>query len=98
MSRDLLFYRRHREIVPRLDEIDAGGIYRVLDKAAVVVRWRLAGGAELMLAANLCNSPIPGFSAPSGRVIWREGEVDGGIFGPFAVRWSIGEKEAAQHV
>jgi malto-oligosyltrehalose trehalohydrolase len=90
---------RHREIVPRLDEIDTGGTYRVLGKAAVVVRWRLVGDTELMLAANLCDSPTPGFSSSSGRVIWREGEAsDDGIFGPFAVRWSIGEKEPEHHV
>jgi hypothetical protein len=90
---------RHREIVPRLNEIDTGGTYRVLGKAAVVVRWRLVGDAELMLAANLCDSLTPGFLSSSGRVIWREGEAgDGGIFGPFAVRWSIGEKEPEHHV
>jgi hypothetical protein len=82
-----------------LDELRTGGTYQLLGKGeAVVVRWRMAGDTELMLAANLRDSSTPGFAAPAGRVIWREGEAgDSGIFGPFAVRWSIDEKEPEHH-
>jgi 1,4-alpha-glucan branching enzyme len=90
---------RRSEIVPRLGEIRAGGTYRVLGKDAVVVCWRLEDDGELMLAANLSDRRTPRFPPPSGRVIWREGEVgDDGIFGPFAVRWSIAESNGERHV
>jgi len=82
---------RRAEIVPRLAGIRAGGRYEVVGDGAVAVRWPFSGG-ELVLAANLSASPVQGFPAASGRVLWQEGEAgaDGG-FGPWAVRWSIEE-------
>jgi malto-oligosyltrehalose trehalohydrolase/4-alpha-glucanotransferase len=82
---------RHRDIVPRLAGIRAGGDFATLGSGAVVVRWALgAPGGELVLAANLSATPARGFPPVSGRVLWREGEVgDDGAFGPFAVRWSL---------
>jgi hypothetical protein len=77
----------------------AGGTYRVLGKDAVVVWWRLENDGELMLAANLSHRTTSGFPLPSGRVIWREGEAgDGGVFGPFAVRWSLAKGNGERRV
>jgi malto-oligosyltrehalose trehalohydrolase/4-alpha-glucanotransferase len=83
---------RHAEIVPRLTEIHAGGRHEVLGEGAVVVRWSVGGSGTLTLAANLSGARVAGFPAPSGQVIWREGEAgEGGVFGPWAVRWSVEE-------
>jgi malto-oligosyltrehalose trehalohydrolase len=90
---------RRSEVVPRLGEMRAGGTYRVLGKDAVVVWWRLENDGELMLAANLSHRTTSGFPLPSGRVIWREGEAgDGGVFGPFAVRWSLAKGNGERRV
>ncbi len=87
---------RHAEIVPRLAAIRAGGRYEVLGDGAVVVRWPLGGGEALVLAANLQPTPVSGFPAQPGRVLWQEGEVGhDGTFGPWAVRWSV--EEAVRH-
>ncbi|MGH7039370.1 MAG: malto-oligosyltrehalose trehalohydrolase [Stellaceae bacterium] len=88
---------RHSEIVPRLAGIDSGGEYEVTGDGAVIVRWRLEGpDGELTLAANLSAVPVAGFPPTSGRVLWHEGEIgDGGVFGPFAVRWSLAEPASA---
>ena len=81
---------RRAEIVPRLTAIRAGGRYEVLGDGAVVVRWQLGGGDTLMLAANLVETPAPGFPAEPGRVLWQEGEAgENGTFGAWAVRWSV---------
>jgi 1,4-alpha-glucan branching enzyme len=87
--RSILAVRR-QEIVPRLADIDSGGTYRVLGDGAVTVRWTLSDGGALVLAANLSAEPRTGFPPEAGRVIWHEGAAgDDGVFGPFAVRWSI---------
>ncbi|HEX9534801.1 MAG TPA: malto-oligosyltrehalose trehalohydrolase, partial [Stellaceae bacterium] len=84
--------RRHVEIVPRLTAIRAGGRYEVLGDGAVLVRWPLGAGDTLVLAANLAATPAPGFPAEPGRVLWQEGKAGAdGIFGAWAVRWSIEE-------
>lgn len=90
---------RRREIVPKLGEIRAGGTFQVLGEEAVVVRWRLGGDGELVLAANLSAGTTWGFPPPSGRLIWREGEAgEDGVFGSFAVRWSIADNHGERHV
>ncbi len=48
-----------------------------------------SGKACLALAANLSATPWEGFPAAPGRILWQEGDVNGGCFGPWAVRWSI---------
>jgi hypothetical protein len=63
------------------------------------VRWPLNDNGELMLAANLFARTTSGFPPPSGRVIWCEGDAGaGGVFGPFAVRWSIAKRNGERHV
>ncbi len=63
--------------------------FEIIGDEAVLVRWRLSGGEELTLAANLSAEPREGFPVESGRVLWREGAVNGGSFGPWALRWSL---------
>jgi len=89
------FYRailavRHGAIVPRLVGMGGNsGRYEVVGAKAVKVRWWLADGAKLTLCANLKAQPQAGFGAPEGELFWREGEVDGGRLGPWAVGWYI---------
>ena len=64
--------------------------FELIGEEAVLVRWRLGGGEELALAANLSATPREGFPAPSGRILWQEGAAKDGRFAPWAVRWSIG--------
>ena len=69
----------------------------MLGDGAVVVRWQLGGGDTLMLAANLAQTPAPGFPAESGRVLWQEGEAgEDGTFGPWTVRWSVEQARLAE--
>ena len=63
--------------------------FELIGEEAVLVHWRLGGGEELTLAANLSATPRKGFPAASGRILWQEGPAKGGSFGPWAVRWSI---------
>jgi 1,4-alpha-glucan branching enzyme len=87
--RSLLAVRR-AEIVPRLAVLGGNAArFELIGEEAVLVRWRLGGGEELTLAANLSASPKDGFPAASGRILWQEGAAKGGRFGPWAVRWSI---------
>ena len=83
---------RHSEIVPRLTAVRAAGRYDVLADGAVIVRWHLGRGVVLVLAANLTGARRRIFPSVSGRVFWQEGEIGpDGSFGPWTVRWSIGE-------
>ena len=81
---------RHAEIVPRLAGVGGNAArFELIGEVAVLVRWRLNGGEELVLAANLTATPRDGFPAAPGRILWQEGAAKGGSFGPWAVRWSI---------
>ena len=77
--------------MPRLAGVAGNAArFELIGEEAVLVRWRLGGGEELVLAAaNLSATPREGFPAASGRVLWQEGAADGGRFGPWAMRWSI---------
>ncbi len=92
----LAWYRRvlairKAEIVPLLPAIPHGGQFDVVGSGAVTVRWAIAGGRALALAANLSAVPVAGFPAPEERILLSEGAVpDDGTFGPWSVRWSIG--------
>ena len=66
-----------------------GGRATEVGQAAVTVRW----GAALRLDANLKGEPQDGFEAPTGIVLWQEGEVSGEQLGPWAVRWTIADKD-----
>ncbi len=83
--------RRRESIVPLLDRIHRAGTFRILGEGAVLVRWALDGGGELVLAANLSDAPVSGFLSPSAGLIWGEGAGAGeeGILLPWAVWWWV---------
>ena len=57
-----------------------------------MVRWRLANGDGLTLAANLSGCRVAGFPTLAGHVFWQEGTVGAnGRFGPWAVQWTVGK-------
>ena len=85
-----LLATRRAEIAPRLARVGGNAArFELIGEEAVLVRWRLRRGEELALAANLSATPREGFPAPSGRILWQEGDAKDGRFGPWAVRWSI---------
>ncbi len=85
-----LLATRRAEIVPRLAAIGGNAArFELIGEEAVLVRWRLGGGEELALAANLSATPREGFPAASSRILWQEGAAKSGSFGPWAVRWSF---------
>jgi 4-alpha-glucanotransferase len=81
---------RHAQLVPRLRRIRRGGTYEIVGEGAVVVRWQLEDGGALVLAANLKATAQAGFPSARGRVLWQQGDVDGGL-GPWSVRWTLEE-------
>jgi 1,4-alpha-glucan branching enzyme len=86
---------RREAIVPLIPRIPGNaGRYERVGECAVVVRWGLDKG-ELTLAANLSAAPVEGFPVASGRDFWREGSAgEGGVFGPWSVRWTLGSAAA----
>jgi malto-oligosyltrehalose trehalohydrolase len=89
---------RHAEIVPHLAAVTIGGQYEVLRDGAVVIRWRTDEQSILVLAANLADTPTPGFPTDCDHVIWQEGKAGAdGTFGPWTVRWSVDENAGGQH-
>jgi maltooligosyltrehalose trehalohydrolase len=88
------FYRhllnvRRTHIVPILGGIPRGGLFQVLGRGAVVVRWTLRSGARLMLEANLSATPVQGFSRATEYLLWQQGGAQGGELSPWSVRWSL---------
>ena len=68
-----LLAMRRAEIVPRLAGIGGNAArFELIGEEAVLVRWRLGGGEELALAANLSATPREGFPAASGRILWQQ--------------------------
>lgn len=65
------------------------GHAEVIGPGALTVRWTLAGGQRLHLAANLCGSETGGYPAVPGEEFWLEGWAHDGVLGPWSVRWSI---------
>jgi malto-oligosyltrehalose trehalohydrolase/4-alpha-glucanotransferase len=85
---------RRDDLVPHLAGMAGGDArWEVVDGRGLRVRWSLAGGCVLHLAANPGDGDAAGFAAPAGRVLWREGEGlrDDGILSPWSVIWSLEE-------
>ncbi len=82
---------RRQSIVPLLSEINGhAGTYEVLGVGAVVVRWALNGGGQLVLAANLSDNSADGFPLACGDIIWHEGPDSADTtFRPWSVRWCL---------
>ena len=90
---------RHAEIVPRLAGVGGNAArFELIGEVAVLVRWRLNGGEELVLAANLTATPRDGFPAAPGRILWQEGAAKGGssVPGPCAGRLTADDDGAAE--
>ncbi len=91
LYRDLLAIRR-REIVPRLRDIGGNsGSFETLGDAAVRVRWKIGGGAKLVLIANLKSRPLGEVKA-RGRRIWPAPTDAGDMLGSWGVIWSIADE------
>jgi malto-oligosyltrehalose trehalohydrolase len=86
--RELLSVRR-RHIVPLLPALTRGGRFETLGDAALRIHWQGEDGAELILLANLKGEPAADIPAPPGTLLWQEGHVDSGGFGPWSLRWSL---------
>jgi malto-oligosyltrehalose trehalohydrolase/4-alpha-glucanotransferase len=83
---------RRDHIIPRLEPLRRGGDFRVLAPGAVAVCWSSTdgNGERLVLEANLSATPVGGFSAQPGKVLWQEGHAEAdGRFGAYTVRWSV---------
>jgi malto-oligosyltrehalose trehalohydrolase len=80
---------RSTAIAPLIPALAQAGRYEVLAPGAVIVRWATENGLLLELIANLGEAAVSGMPDPHGMVFWTEGEVGGGILGPWSVAWSI---------
>jgi 1,4-alpha-glucan branching enzyme/maltooligosyltrehalose trehalohydrolase len=62
---------RHKEIVPRLQDISGGkGTFRFLDNNALETCWVLGDGARLTLIANLDAEKAVRVARPAGEVLF----------------------------
>ena len=82
---------RREQVTPLLTQIGGdAGRYQIIGAEAVLVRWQLQHGGELVLAANLSPASVPGFPVRSGEVIWEEGRpAEGDRCAAWSVRWSL---------
>lgn len=87
--REILKVRRE-EIVPLLGSIsDRCGTPEIRSRRVFAARWNLASNTQLILQANLCETPAAQFDR-EGRVLWLEGaESASGQLEAWTVRWSI---------
>lgn len=80
---------RHEHIVPLLPRIAGGtGAYEVMGGSALRVAWRIVGGGELSVLANLSGEPLSEIVVPDTVPLWREGSEGAGL-GPWTVVWSL---------
>ncbi len=96
--RRILTVRREalRPIVARIS--GNAGSYQVLGPGAVLVTWKLDGGGQLQLAANLCDKAHQGFPSGSEGILWREGsEPKPGQLDPWTVRWTLESKQTSDN-
>ncbi len=81
---------RREQILPLLDQIGAhAGQFKVLGEGAVLVSWKIAGGRQLVLQANLSTNEISAAPNHDAQTVWQEGRVEGDRMGPWSVLWSI---------
>ncbi|MGH7102278.1 MAG: malto-oligosyltrehalose trehalohydrolase [Acetobacteraceae bacterium] len=98
----LAWYRRvlaiRREVVgPLIAQMPGhASRYEVMQKGAVLVRWRLEHGGALTLVANLSAATLEDAPLVGGRLVWQEGEIAGHrTFRPWAVRWTVEDGSGA---
>ena len=78
---------RRGQVTPLIARIARGGEAQVIAPGAVTVRWALAGGGALNLAANLSDASVA-LAPVSGEVLWEENPAETPL-GPWGVRWSL---------
>ena len=86
--RRVLSVRRSR-VVPLLERLTRGGVFKVLGTGAVEVSWRVDFGPVLTLEANISPAVVAGFAPSRDEILWVEGKVNGGEFSPWSIRWSL---------
>ena len=87
LHRRLLALRR-QEIIPRLDRIAANaGRWRLLNEQGIEVVWRVNGGGELVLQANLSETPLVA-DAVEGQVLYATHEITSPL-PPWFVGWYV---------
>lgn len=87
--RTLLQIRR-REIIPRIPRITlTSGTYTELGPLAVQVRWRVGGGEQLELLANLSGRPAEHRWAEAGRLFFELNGPANHTLPPWSVFWRI---------
>jgi len=95
----LKFYKallalRRTEIMPRLKHCKIG-TYEIIGPSAVRVIWEM-NDCSLVLLANLSAESLTNIALPSGRILWREGQVDSKTMGPWSIMWCLtGDRYAA---
>lgn len=87
--RRLLSLRRDR-IVPLLRAAGGGAGRFEVEGHGLLVRWRL-GPKQLQLSANLSAEAGTIPAAPSGEVLYRLGNIDGGNAAPWSLVWSLAD-------
>ncbi|WP_245986029.1 malto-oligosyltrehalose trehalohydrolase [Azospirillum thermophilum] len=87
---------RRSEIVPRLAGAPGGTArFEVVGNGGIRICWRLGDGSRLHLIANLSDTPVPGLTEPSGRILWTEGGgVRDGVLDRWSVVWSLEDTSA----
>jgi 1,4-alpha-glucan branching enzyme/maltooligosyltrehalose trehalohydrolase len=98
LHRRLLALRR-RVIAPRLRGVTGeDAAFELLSPQALRVEWRLAGGARLVLVANLGDEPRPGDARPGAPLLYSteppETDMAAGL-APWSASWYLGEPPAA---
>ncbi len=82
---------RQAEIAPLVALMGSNaGQYEIRGRGAVTIVWTTTDGRVLRLDANLKAEAQSGFAASTGRELWREGESQGDLMVPWAIRWSVG--------
>ena len=84
-----ILVKRRNLIQPLLAEIGGhAGSYDALGPGSVVVTWKLSGGGQLRLDANLSDNSRDGYPSVDGEVIWHEGpQPADSQMRPWSVRW-----------
>jgi malto-oligosyltrehalose trehalohydrolase len=81
---------RHQNIVPGLRNMKGNSAhYQIVAPGAFVVNWTMGDQSQLQLAANLTRTPVSGFSAHPGNLLWAEGAITNGIAAPWTAVWRL---------
>jgi malto-oligosyltrehalose trehalohydrolase len=83
---------RHREIIPRLENIGAAGAgYRILSELALMAWWSLDDGARFSLYANLGTSTVAEIPVVEGRLLFATTAGIKESLPPMSALWYLSE-------